>query len=190
LNIKLDPVISIEKINIIENDLKIKFPQTYVFYLTKIQNGGSSDKLHEKGPYYGIYSLEKSIGENNSWGIETGENFEIDDDLEIEGNEELIKKYQHVGTINGTMPICEYGDGDYFRIIITGKRAGEIFVDSGTIDGFGYYFMNVDILTFYENWLDREIIKSKDPSKKLINASYSVLEFGNTGKYKIVEPKF
>jgi hypothetical protein len=103
----------------------------------------------------------------------------------LRDNEELIKKYQHTGTINGTMPICEYGDGDYFRIIITGKRTGELFVDSGTIDGFGYYFMNVDILTFYENWLDREIIKSKDPSNNLITAYYSFLEFGKNSKYKI-----
>jgi hypothetical protein len=85
LNIKFEPVISIEEINIIDTDLKIKFPETYVLYLTKIQNGGSSDILHEKGPYYGIYSLEKSIEENNNWGIEMDKIFELNDDLEIEG---------------------------------------------------------------------------------------------------------
>lgn len=69
-----------------------------------------------------------------------------------------------------------------FRLIVNGNKSGEIIVDAGTIEGDGYYFMNVDLLTFYENWLDRRI-KNND---KLINAYYHFLEFGNNGKYKII----
>jgi hypothetical protein len=182
LNIKLEPLISLEKINKHENDLKIKFPETYVTYLTKIQNGGSSDKLSNKGPYYGIYSLEESINESKEWEVDLNKKFNLTEDLDIDEDDELLKKYQNTGTLNGTIPICEYGCGVFFRLIINGNKSGEIIVDAGTIEGDGYYFMNIDILTFYENWLDRKI----ENNDKLINAYYSFLEFGKNNKYRMV----
>ena len=183
LNINREQKIDIKNIINFEKYFNIKFPETYVLYLTEIQNGGYSEKLHDKGPYYGIYSLEKSIEENKKWEVNICENFELTDDLEIEGNEFLIEKYQNTDTLNGTIPICEYGCGDFFRLIINGKRRGEIVIDSGTLEGVGYYFMNVDILTFFENWLDHKI----KYGNKFIKANYSFLEFGNNIKYKIVE---
>jgi hypothetical protein len=182
LNIELEPTINVDKINNYEKQLNIKFPEDYVLYLTKIQNGGCSDKLDNKGPYYGIYSFEKSIEENKEWEVNINKDFKLFEDIEIDGDEELLEKYQNTGTLNGTIPICEYGCGDFFRLIVNGKKYGEIIVDGGTIDGGGYYFMNVDILTFYENWLDRKIKNNGE----LVKAYYSFLEFGNNNKYKIV----
>ena len=183
LHIELKPTINLDKINDYEKRFNIKLPETYVLYLTEIQNGGHSNQLSKKGPYYGIYSFEKSLEENRKWQIDINEKFKLTKDLEIEGNKKLIKKYQHTGTINGTLSICEYGDGDFFRLIVRGEKAGEIFVDSGTIEGVGYYFLNVDILTFYENWLDKRI----ENNDKLIKAYYSFLEFGKNDKYKVAE---
>jgi hypothetical protein len=186
LNMKLEPVISTDEMSIAEKDLKIKFPEPYVLYLTKIQNGGASDSLHEKGPYYGIYSLRESLDKNNEWEVDIRESYELADDLEICENEELTEKYQNTGTLNGTIPICAYGCGVEFRLVVNGRNPGEIWADCGTLEGDGYYSLNVDILTFYENWLDRQIMKSKDPSKGLINAYYPFLEFGNNRKYQVV----
>ena len=179
LNIELEQTINISKINNYEKQFNIKFPETYVLYLSEIQNGGSSDKLSNKGPYYGIYSLEESIKENKEWEVNITKKFELMEDLEME---ELLEKYQGTEILNGTIPICEYGCGVFFRLIINGNKNGEIIVDAGTMEGDGYYFMNVDIITFYENWLDRKI----ENNDKLINAYYSFLEFGKNEKYKIV----
>jgi hypothetical protein len=182
LDIELEQKIDISKINELEKQFSIKFPETYVQYLTQIQNGGSTDKLSNKGPYYGIYSIEESIKENEEWEVNISEEFELLEDLEMEENEELLEKYQNTKTLNGTIPICEYGCGLFFRLIVNGSKSGEVIVDAGTIEGDGYYFMNVDIITFYENWLDRKI----ENNDKLINAYYSFLEFGKNNKYKIV----
>jgi hypothetical protein len=182
LEIELEPKIDLDVINNYEKRFNIKFPETYMSYLTKIQNGGASDKLSNKGPYYGIYSFKESIEENIKWEVDINKEFNLLDDLEMDENETLLKKYQNTGTLNGTIPICEYGCGVFFRLIVNGNKAGEIIVDAGTIEGDGFYFMNVDILTFYENWLDRKI-KNND---KIINAYYSFLEFGKNNKYKKV----
>ena len=181
LNIVLEPVIDIQRIIELENKMNVKFPDSYVAYLTKLQNGGSMGKLNKNGPYYGIYSLEESITENNKWEVDIIKKFELMEDVEKDENNEL-------DYLDGTIPICEFGCGVFFRLIINGNKSGEIIaitIDDKEIgDGSylsGYYFMNVDILTFYENWLDRKI----ENNDKLINAYYSFLEFGKNIKYKL-----
>jgi hypothetical protein len=197
LNIELEPTIDLNIIKDYENQFNIKLPETYVLYLTRIQNGGYGDlykgvegiSSYGKGPYYGIYAFEKSIEENNEWGVDINEEFKLIEDFEIVEDERVydesgcqIISEKTIKILNGTIPICTYGCGDSFRLIINGKKSGEIFVDDGTINSGGYYFMNVDILTFYENWLDRKI-KNND---ELINAYYSFLEFGKNNKFKIM----
>ncbi|MCG8318091.1 MAG: hypothetical protein MI921_01200 [Cytophagales bacterium] len=99
----------------------------------------------------------------------------------------VLEKYQTTEMLDGTIPICDYGSGDTFRLVLTGKRPGEIWVDSGIINDTGFYNLKVDILTFFENWLDREIAIKEGKSKRLVNAWYSFLEFGNNNRYKIVK---
>ena len=211
LGLKLDPIISEESLVKIEKELNVLLPETYKIYLTKIQNGGISDKLHEKAPYYGIYPIEKSIEENQEWEIDLTQKFQLTEDLEYgelynaetdwekhtwrcENDEQyqadiqrVLYEYQNSSMLEGTLPICEYGCGDFFRLVVTGAKAGEIWVDSGVINDTGFYSLNVDILTFFENWLDRQIEILSDPTRKLVNAHYSFLEFGNNKRYKLVE---
>ncbi len=183
--------IDYEEVLEIEKEYNVKFPESYVVYLTQIQNGGSSDELHSKGPYYGIYSLEQSISENKEWEVEIAKPFNFTDDFEFEdicdSEPDIIEKYQNTSVLQGTIPICQYGCGDYFRMIVTGEKSGEIWADCGIINQTGYYSLKVDILTFYENWLDRKILIQTDTDKRLINAWYPFLEFGNNKKYKIVK---
>ena len=197
LNIKLEQKFDLDKIIEYEQQQNVKLPETYVQYLTKIQNGGYGDlskgvqgiNSYGKGPYYGIYSFEESIKENELWEIDITESFKLSEDLEItddvrkydENNCQLINE-ETIRFLNGTIPICEYGCGIFFRLIINGNKSGELIVDAGTIGSEGYYFMNVDLLTFYENWLDKKIENDND----FINAYYSFLEFGKNGKYKVV----
>jgi hypothetical protein len=182
LEIELDQKINLDKVKNYEKRVNIIFPQNYILYLTKIQNGGSCDELHTKGPYYGIYSFEESIEMNTEWEVDINKEFKLSEDIEMVENEDLLKQYQHTGTLNGTIPICTYGCGVIFRLIVNGNKSGEIMADAGTIEGDGYYFMNVDLLTFYENWLDKKL----KYGNVLINAYYPFLEFGNNEKYKKV----
>ncbi len=52
LNIRLGETIDLESIRKIEKKEKVTFPESYVVFLTEIENGGI-------GPYDEIYSLEK-----------------------------------------------------------------------------------------------------------------------------------
>lgn len=207
LEIIPDQTIGLEKVREIESQLDRKLPQSYILYLTQIQNGGTVSELHVKGPYYGINSLEQSLADNIEWGVDVSKPFQFTKDFEFEDVCELpqeheehilkmendqaykaaIEKYQDNSILNGTLPICAYGCGDYFRLVVNGERSGEVWADCGIVNLTGYYSLNVDILTFYENWLDRQLLIQTDPTKKHINARYPFLEFGNNKKYKVVD---
>lgn len=211
LGLKLDPVVSEERLVEIEKELNVQLPQSYKVFLTQIQNGGASHELHEKGPYYGIYPIEKSISENREWEVDLTEKFPLTEDLEYgelynaeadwekhawrcENDEQyqadiqrVLDEYQNTSMLEGTLPICEYGCGDFFRLVVTGEKAGNVWVDSGVINDTGFYSLNVDILTFFENWLNRQIEVLSYPEKRLVNAWYPTLEFGNNKRYKVVE---
>ena len=208
LGLKLDTVISTERLIEIEKELNVQFPESYKIFLTQIQNGGASDKLDNKGPYYGIYPIEKSIKENQEWEIDLTQKFPLTEDLEYgdlynaesdwekhawrcENDEQyqadiqrVLDQYQNTSMIEGSLPICEYGCGDFFRLIVTGDKAGEVWVDSGVINDTGFYSLNVDVLTFFENWLDRQIEILNNPTKRFVHACYSYLEFGQNKRYK------
>ena len=182
LGLKLDTVISTERLIEIEKELNVQFPESYKIFLTQIQNGGASDKLDNKGPYYGIYPIEKSIKENQEWEIDLTQKFPLTEDLEY--GDLYNAEYQNTSMIEGSLPICEYGCGDFFRLIVTGDKAGEVWVDSGVINDTGFYSLNVDVLTFFENWLDRQIEILNNPTKRFVHACYSYLEFGQNKRYK------
>lgn len=211
LSLKLDPVLGKERLVEIEKELDVQLPESYKIFLTEIQNGGASYILQEKGPYYGIYSIEESIKANQEWEIDLTQKFPLTEDLDYgdlynaepdwekhvwrcENDEQYqaniqraLDQYQNTSMLEGTLPICDYGCGDFFRLVVTGKNAGQIWVDSGVINDTGFYSLNVNILTFFENWLDRKIEILRDPTKKLVNAYYSYLEFGDNKRYKIVD---
>ncbi len=48
---RLNPTVSIEEVQQFEQEYHLTLPEEYVFFLTKVGNGGA-------GPYYGLYSLK------------------------------------------------------------------------------------------------------------------------------------
>lgn len=56
---RINPVLSMAEIRKVEKERHVKLPEEYVFYLTKVGNGGA-------GPYYGLYSLEKVLAEDRN----------------------------------------------------------------------------------------------------------------------------
>lgn len=56
---RINPVLPIEEIRKAEEERHVRFPQEYVFYLTRVGNGGA-------GPYYGLYPFERVLKENGN----------------------------------------------------------------------------------------------------------------------------
>ncbi len=83
LNINLNPIIESSILQDIEITQQISLPDSYKVYLTKIQNGGASDLLNNKGPYYGIYSIAEAIEKNSEWEIDMKQDFQFTTDLEL-----------------------------------------------------------------------------------------------------------
>ena len=211
IGLDLGTTIEERQLHEFEQKYSIKLPDSYKAYLVNIQNGIKSYQLHAKGPYYGIYSIQESLAEAVEWELDLASPFPVDDDLDfgelynrdpdrdkhkwrcendeayISNIEKVLEKYQTTAMLDGTIPICDYGGGDIFRLVLTGKRPGDIWVDSGIINDTGFYNLKVDILTFFEHWLDRKIAIKEGKSKRLINAWYSFLEFGNNKRYKIAK---
>lgn len=170
IGLHLGTTVEEQQLREIEQKYSIKIPDSYKAYLVSIQNGIKSDQLHTKGPYYGIYSIRESLAEVDEWELDLGTPFPLDDDVDfgelynqdpdrdkhiwrcendkiyMSNIEKVLEKYQTTEMLDGTIPICDYGSGDTFRLVLTGKRPGEIWVDSGIINDTGFYNLKVDIL--------------------------------------------
>lgn len=213
LNITPNKTISTEKIKEIEDKLGVKLPESYVFFITHIQNGYESEILHEKAPYYGFFSFEKSLEINEQWGIDASKYFYLKEDFELNtlldmeamdyddidkkreqdpDFDAVISNYQSTENWNGTLPLCEYGCGVFFRVVVNGNGKGNIWADDMSINLSGMYCLNVDIFSFYENWLDRQILKKNNPkeAKKYWYAWYPILEFGKNDKFSLENKNF
>ncbi|MDO4764316.1 MAG: SMI1/KNR4 family protein [Flavobacteriaceae bacterium] len=156
LGIAPNSTLSLVEIREIEAKLQMELPESYVNFLTEIQNGCQSHQLHQNASYYGFYSLQEALKMNEEWQITLSEPFPYIDDFEFEDvinfgenttyddiekrmetdNDfaNLINKYSSTDNLNGTIPICEYGCSDFFRLVINGKKKGEIWVDCGCIN--------------------------------------------------------
>lgn len=185
LDIKLGEVISLETVRKVEKEKKINLPESYIIFLTRIENGGI-------GPYHGIYSLEESINQSEltEANLKTENPYIQDYDIEDSEKEKLSDEdFQNIigETISiffeGSIDVCEYGCGDFFRLILAGESKGTVW--SYSYDDTALYNLNVDILTFFENWLDRKLDEQLNPNKKYL-AEFSCLEFGENTHYKSI----
>ncbi len=218
LEIQLADTMPESEIAKIEEKYSISLPKSYKAYLSKIQNGNSFGEItnnpkefKQTGPYYGIYSLQKSLAEAKLWELDLNVDFPLKEDLDFgeqygmeedwdkhiyrcendpayrQKIEEVKRKYQNVQMLDGSIPICEYGCGDFFRLVITGQNAGEVWVDSGLVNDTGFYSLHVDILTFFENWLEKEMFMELDCHTGVFPVLYPFLEFGENERHKMVK---
>lgn len=56
---RINPVVNMAEVRRAEEERHVKFPEEYVFYLTRVGNGGA-------GPYYGLYPFEKVLAEDRN----------------------------------------------------------------------------------------------------------------------------
>ena len=121
-----------------EEKFKIKLPDDYKAFITRIGNGGA-------GPYYGIIQLDiiegpkdfklvnkpsinlaKAFPFTESWEADWINTFDWDNERP---DDELIEEYFDPSLISGTIPLCHYGHGNTYLLVINGKEHGHIWFD-------------------------------------------------------------
>lgn len=161
---RLNPVASLEKIREFEQRYHIKLPEEYVFFLTKVGNGGA-------GPYYGLYSLEQ-LDRYNEYLDNSGADDSLTQYTFINKNmtieewntkiEELEDddKYDFVMNqiCNGVLVIGTQGCTYDNLLMCSGSETGKIvYIDWNLDAGYPPFFTGISFLDWYETYF-REII--------------------------------
>jgi hypothetical protein len=178
----LAPTLSNEEVSHLEAQYKMTLPEGYRRFLLEVGDGGA-------GPYYGLHSLSEAIkysgttrepdilsrpfplekaldlfekcGEAGSWDdyfarIETDEKY-------YDKVRRCVSRFNKPHYTQGTLYLCDYGDGIAFRLVVTGPQVGNIWIDD-RVGGFGGLFPlspegkaspPTSFLKWYENWLDK-----------------------------------
>ena len=168
---KFNRCLSQNEIEKFERTNKIRLPFEYKEFISKIGDGGC-------GPAYGLYPLslwnfELDINEpdflsteflyTESW--KKIKNFEEEGDYfdtaEFQEWEQENFSNKH---ITGSLRICHYGCAIYYLLIVSGKEAGNIWVDDRANDN-GIYpatsKSSAERLTFFQ-WYDEWLTESID----------------------------
>lgn len=168
-NYVFNPKVKVNEIVHFEKSNKLLLPKDYREFLLEIGNGGM-------GPYYGIQKIDLGnprdfrLEENNiinlskefpyhkKWNADWINELDWDEDRP---SESVHNKYWSTSHISGSYPICHYGHGDAFLIIINGLQKGNIWFDGrGNYSGIEPELNEGQSITFYEwylKWLDNEI---------------------------------
>ncbi|MCB9585215.1 MAG: SMI1/KNR4 family protein [Polyangiaceae bacterium] len=151
---RLNPRATEAEVAAFEKQWRIRLPSEYREFLLTLGNGGA-------GPGFGIDPLgtmqEQAIGRDVLRALKV----EFDADLAEEWDEvtEPESWDARKDVMAGAMPIATLGCGDWFRLVISGPHAGEIWFDNRGGDGMPPDPVVDDEgeLTFrswYEAWLD------------------------------------
>lgn len=153
-----------------ESKNDIELPKSYRTYLLTIANGGH-------GPYAGIktLSLENTIqGINKNWVDPIAYNavYQIDwDDPSNQRDFEvqpLINKEKELGESSGKgcIHIASRGCGLSTILVVSGPNKGEVWYDN-TANDEGFEFKDSDFSTWYNEWLEAQIITLNKTHLKL-----------------------
>ncbi|WP_239374534.1 SMI1/KNR4 family protein [Snodgrassella gandavensis] len=182
---QLNKPISPQQVAAIEQEYGFQLPPCYKTFITQIGNGGSADS-HAAGPFYGIYSLQRSIDELADFNGPDGWqraciiypfmpedywqqqlNVIKNNDLTTEEyDEELARIYGGILLIGSQG--CAYING----IILQGEHAGKV-VNLSFDHQLPTFTFEVNFLDWYERWLD-EVISGKLSDPKSGWFGYSV----------------
>lgn len=173
---KLNPVLSVQEIQLFENAHKVKLPEEYVAFLTKVGNGGA-------GPFYGLEPFENALFDDldykrtdsllnpakpflhtTYWNSEFKPTGDMSENEEAYSQQlaQFEERYFDKELVNGMIAICNYGCGVRINLVVNGREYGNIWTDDRANDG-GIYpsgetgSSNSERLTFfnwYELWAD------------------------------------
>lgn len=153
-----------------EKTLGVTLPADYRNFITQIGNGGS-------GPAYGLFPiadwnhdlevedhlfLATEFPHTDKWNAKPSFDTDQEDYTETEEFALWEDEYYSNKHVSGSMRICHYGCAIYYLLVVTGKEAGNIWVDDRASD-YGIYPAqskpNGGRLTFFE-WYDEWLTES------------------------------
>ncbi|GAA0530530.1 SMI1/KNR4 family protein [Chitinophaga japonensis] len=168
---QFNPTLTESEIDAFEEKFRIRLPEDYKLFITQIGNGGA-------GPYYGIRPLDIRKGpsdfklaKNNpvdlarefafteAWNADWIDTFDWDENRPPDN---LVDPYLDTALISGTIPICHYGHGNMYLLVVKGQEFSHIWFD-GRADFSGIFpesleTGNKERITFsdwYLDWLNK-----------------------------------
>ncbi|MEO3946226.1 SMI1/KNR4 family protein [Gorillibacterium sp. CAU 1737] len=157
---QLNPVLPLDEVRKYEERHQVQLPEEYVFFLTQVGNGGA-------GPYYGIYSLERT-GSNEeytricgqpawineamtkeSWAEKMNLMEDADDDTYDRLHDEVFGGLNLIGTQG-----CTYDN----LLMNTGSWKGKmVYIDWNLEPEYGPFFTGMGFLDWYEGFFQELI---------------------------------
>lgn len=74
--------------------------------------------------------------------------------------DELREEYRAPPFDGGWLPLCAYGCGDFFFLVVRGPRRGTVWVNS-VDSATGLFCLEVGFGGVYERWLDASVRKER-----------------------------
>ena len=159
----LNPVLPEKDVVSFQKKFSVQLPKDYIFYLTKIANGGLGPSLEvlsldlngAKDPrIFGNY-IDNSIDLTNKFSFEQAWN--DDKILDYEWNKdipyEVLANYYSPKRISGCIPIGIFGCGEIAILIVNGAQFDNIWRDDRLRKN-GIYPLNEGVNTSFSDWLD------------------------------------
>ncbi|MCI8426690.1 MAG: SMI1/KNR4 family protein [Lachnospira sp.] len=165
---ELNETVSLEWVRAFEKKYEVKLPQEYVFFITKVGNGGT-------GPYYGIEPLSlyedyvrhyKHLSKPSIYNedylqfynehitlFENEKRYEEreDDEEAFHKKQEQIDNTLKNGTLNINNQGCTYNG----LLVVNGRRAGEIVYIDWELDvGYPPVLVNMTFLEWYQGYFE------------------------------------
>jgi hypothetical protein len=96
---------------------------------------------------------------------------------------DLTEAYNSEPWLDGRLPIADYGCGDWFFLVVRGRRRGTVWADC-TDNGNGLYCLEVDFLSFYQRWLDDALAQAAGKRHGPPYVGYEILRYGRNPRFQ------
>ncbi|MFJ7280938.1 SMI1/KNR4 family protein [Kitasatospora sp. NPDC098663] len=145
---RLHPPLAEKAVRSFEREHGVRLPESYRGFLTDVADGGA-------GPHYGLFRLTDRLAEEDAVY-----------DLREEGRTPgfLATPFPYAQacpgpgragsadySVSGTLVIAEAGSGEFHRLVVTGRSAGQVWSDD---PGWGGLTLGPDFHRWYTAWLE------------------------------------
>lgn len=204
---QLAPPIDASRLAEIEAGFGAALPDGYRAFVSQLGDGGA-------GPYWGLHPLATGIERLfDMFDQDTllAADFPFDEDVDFgalvgmpadwkehirrlkeepaygQAWDELKDRYHVPANYAGTLPICDFGCGESYFMVVRGAQAGWIWVNA--IDnGSGLFSLRIDFLEFYSRWLDDSLARARAGDFRARSVGWSSLEYGDNPRYRRPSP--
>ena len=168
---KFNSCLTEETLQSFENTFDFTLPIDYRNFLTQIGNGGS-------GPSYGLlplkdWNIELEMVDDkflsidfphlDEWNLVQDFKSNDEDYTESEEFQKWEEEYFSNKHVTGSIRICHYGCAIYYLLIVTGKNAGQIWIDDRANDNGIFPAISkatkrrLTFIEWYDEWLTESL---------------------------------